>query len=119
MNLSFYTFLTWLLIPVLQILTGWIMKNFSSSKPNFWLGYRSRLSMKNQKNWQFANHYAGALYMRIGLITVFIPVVLLLILMHSSRNVIDVTGTIIMILQVLLLILPIFSVEKQLKTSFQ
>ena len=119
MNLSFYTFLTWLIVPVLQILCGWLMKNHCSTKPNFWLGYRSRRSMKNEKTWQFANRYAGVLYTKIGLATLVLPVILLLTLMHQSTHVIEVAGTVLLIVQVLMLIVPIFSVEKQLKASFQ
>ena len=119
MNFSFYTFITWLLIPALQILTGWGLKQVCSIRPNFWIGYRTARSMKNKDTWKFANLYAGALYMRIGMITIWIPVVLLLVLMHQSAYVIHVVGTVLMLLQAALLIIPAFSVEKQLKISFQ
>jgi len=57
------------------LIFGAIMYFFPPKKINGWYGYRTRGSMKNQKNWDFAQKYGAKVMMFFGLImTVLSPI---------------------------------------------
>ncbi|WP_452232535.1 SdpI family protein [Lacinutrix sp. MEBiC02595] len=56
------------LVGIIFILTGIIMQLFPPKKINPLYGYRTRNSMKNQNNWDFAQKYAAKLLTIIGVV---------------------------------------------------
>lgn len=63
-----------LLIPVMMIGIGNYFSKNAPKQINFIWGYRKTRSMKNQKTWQFAHHYIGQLWVKIGWLLVFISI---------------------------------------------
>ena len=65
-----------LVIPALVglafIVTGLIMLRFPPKKINYFYGYRTPSSMKNQKNWDFAQTYSAKEFTKAGVILVLI-----------------------------------------------
>lgn len=72
MELENPLFLMALIIGLTFIIAGAWMSKYPPQKPNLLYGYRSKKSMKNEKNWALAQKYAGQLMIRLGLAYGFI-----------------------------------------------
>lgn len=53
-------------------MAGWILKKFPPRKINLMYGYRTRLSMKNQENWEAGNRYSAKMMLRSGTLLMLI-----------------------------------------------
>ena len=60
------------ILPVIITVIGYIMNKFPPKKVNWFIGYRSRKSMKDELIWKIANQYCGKLWIRIGLIMLLV-----------------------------------------------
>jgi len=56
------------LLPVIVTVIGYIMNQYPPKKINWFIGYRTRKSMKDEAVWKIANQYCGKLWIKIGLI---------------------------------------------------
>lgn len=106
---------TILIIPLLQIITGYLMYKYPPKKVNLFIGYRTKKSMKNQKNWDFANKYCGMLWLKIGasvlIITLLLSFLFYLKIIIFTENII----TIIIIIEIIIMILSGLLPENKLK----
>jgi len=103
------------IIPFLMILIGVLVFKYPPKKINSFIGYRTSKSMKNQKNWNFANNYAGKLSINIGIIMTFFSIILFIINYYSILNFTENTLLIITFSELIILILLMFRVEKKIK----
>ena len=55
------------ILPVIIAVVGYIMNKSPPKKVNWFIGYRTRKSMKDETVWKIANQYCGKLWIRIGL----------------------------------------------------
>lgn len=106
-----------ILIPLLMVLFGWLLEHKTPRK-NAIYGYRTSMSMKNNDTWGFANRYCGKLWIKCGLILLFISVILMLLVIRSSSDSINIMATIICLIQLIPLVGTIYPVEKALKNNF-
>ncbi|MGN0341171.1 MAG: SdpI family protein [Roseburia sp.] len=111
-------FLCNLLIPLLMIISGYLMYKHTPKKINGVYGYRTTRSMKNMDTWKFAHDYCGQIWMKAGIILLIPTIVIQLPFIHSSDGVIGVMTLLIMTVQLVVLILPVYFVEKALKENF-
>jgi uncharacterized membrane protein len=56
------------------ILVGVWFRNMLPDKPNWVVGYRSTLSMKNKETWLFAHAYSGRIILVLGIIMALISI---------------------------------------------
>lgn len=56
------------IIPAIVTVIGYIMNKYPPKKVNWFIGYRTRKSMKDGAVWKIANQYCGKLWIKIGLI---------------------------------------------------
>lgn len=106
---------TLFIVPSITIIAGYLMYKFPPKKINHIIGYRTKKSMKNKRNWQKANNNCGLLWIKIGVITFIISIILYIL---SLLNIIDFTERILAILttiQIIPLLLAIPIVENNLK----
>ena len=62
-----FLFICNMLIPVTMLVLGYLFKGIHFPKDvNALCGYRTSMSMKNEKTWKFANAYWGKICWRIG-----------------------------------------------------
>ena len=66
-----------LLLPLIMVIAGYFMYKHSPKDINGIIGYRTKLSMKNQETWDFAQKFCGKLWLKIG------GIMLLLSLKHN------------------------------------
>lgn len=107
-----------LLVPAIVLIAGRIMWKHPPQEINAILGYRISLSMKNQDTWAFAHDYCGRLWWKIGWILLAATLLALIPLWSCSDTVVGVAGTVIMLVQCVVLIASIFPTERALKRTF-
>ena len=81
-------------------------------------GYRSKRSMRTVETWNFANYNAGISYLFGGFYLIFATGVLCVILSRLSREIIHAATIVIVLIQIVIFILPMLSVEKKLEKYF-
>lgn len=107
-----------MLIPVIMIVAGYMMYKHTPKSINGVYGYRTRRSMKNMDTWKFAHDYCGRIWLKAGSMILIPSVLLQLPFMHSSEDVIGVMTLIIETIQIGVLMVPVYFVEKALKETF-
>ena len=118
--MSFYLFtcVTLLLIPAVMILFGCRFKDGGPKKINRFYGYRSVMSMKNRDTWDYAHRYIGKVWVRNGLIALFLTLAVLVFMKNSSDDAIVTAGLVLLCVQMAFLMVPISLTEKALKENF-
>ena len=105
------------IIPVLIIIIGYFMYKYPPKKINWVVGYRTRKSMNNEENWKFANQYCGKLWIKTGLIMLAITLVFYTIFYLNVVRYTENILAILVLIQVAIIILPIFIVENKIKNK--
>ncbi len=107
-----------LLIPVAMILLGKLFSARVPKKINFLYGYRTAMSMKNMDTWTFAHRHSGRIWFRAGLVMLPLSAGAMLFLLGQDDETIGMWGTILCLVQVLVLIIVIFPTEHALRQKF-
>ena len=118
--MSFWIFMALceLIIPFVMIIFG---AKFSKSAPkdiNVLFGYRTTMSMKNKDTWEFAHHYFGKLWFKIGIVLALVTLIPIILMYGKDEDFVATVGTIISLVQIIPLIYPIFPTEKALSKTF-
>lgn len=107
-----------LVIPLTMMIFG---RHFMHNPPkeiNGSYGYRTSMSMKSRETWDFAHRYFGRLWFILGLMLLPLSAAAMLFLLGESVKAIGNSSLIIMGVQLLFLIIPIFPTERALKKNF-
>lgn len=102
------------LLPVIYFLVGLLMKMYPPKKINYFVGYRTRKSMRNKKNWDVANKYCGEIMIKLGFSLFLIS---LLIFILSIFKVIIFTEDMLLVItlfETFVVFIPVFIVENKL-----
>lgn len=102
-----------LMVPIITIITGYLMYRHTPKSINGLVGYRTSRSMINQDTWNFANKYCASLWIKLGIITTVIS-----FLIYILFDVNEIVSIVIVLIQTFLLSLSIIPVEKALKKTF-
>ena len=118
--MGFWIFMlcTVLLVPLIMLFFGLYFKNKSPKEINSLFGYRTTMSMKNKDTWEFAHHYCGRLWLVLGMIMLPVSIIPMFFFIKQSTDVVGTAGAIIEIIQIIVLLIPIYSTEKALKKEF-
>ena len=106
-----------LLIPLVMIVGGKLMAKVPK-KINYFYGYRTAMSMKNQETWAFAHKHCGRNWFRVGLVMLPLSVIAMLFLIDKDTDTVGIWGGILCVVQTLALIASIFPTEKALRQTF-
>ncbi len=106
------------LIPLMMILFGRMMWKRCPSKINSWYGYRTVRSMKNMDTWKFAHEHFGKQWWKIGWMILLPSVLILLPVYKAAETTIAVSFLVVMMVQTVFLLYPIFKTERALKEKF-
>jgi uncharacterized membrane protein len=105
------SYAVFIMIDIVFIFFGFLFVQFPPKKINSFYGYRTKNSMKNQENWDFAHRYSGKMMTTLFLI-LLMGTNTLLILKISLES----TWLIMwMTIHFLAVILVLFKTESQLK----
>ncbi|MBQ3021615.1 MAG: SdpI family protein [Bacilli bacterium] len=108
---------TLFLIPLLMIIVGFLMFKFPPKKINCIIGYRTKISMKNEKNWNYANKYCGKVWQYLGILMFSTSIILVGLTFLNFIVLSEKIITIIIILQVIIIIVSIYFIENKLKNK--
>lgn len=107
------------MIPVLMLIFGMVFARNAPKTINYVYGYRTKRSMLNQDTWEFAQAYFGRLWKRVGAILLPLSILFSLPMLWMKED--DKQGILTAVLegvQLVVLIVSIFPVEKALKREF-
>ena len=104
------------MIPLLIIFVGFLMFKKPPKKINWLIGYRTKKSMNNKNTWIFAHKYCGRLWIKIGLIMLIISGLLYVLLCFKLLILTEITISIVVLSQVIVMALSIFIVESKVKS---
>ena len=107
-----------LLMPLTMIIFG---RHFMHNPPkdiNGSYGYRTSMSMKSRETWDFAHRYFGRLWFILGLILLPMSAAAMLFLLGESVEATGNFSLVIMGVQLVFLVVPIFPTERALKKNF-
>lgn len=68
-----------LLLGLILLIVALLMKRFPPNSTNFYYGYRTPMSMKNSKTWEFANELAIKYLFRVALFSISVGIVAIVV----------------------------------------
>ena len=107
-----------LLIPIIMIIFGKLFIKNAPKSINMAYGYRTSMSMKNKDTWSYAHKLFGCIWYKLGFVLLILSIIASLFTLNRSDNIISTVTLIIQTTEMIVLILPIFYVEKKLKNIF-
>ena len=107
-----------LLFPLIMLVMGKYFMKKSPKEINYIFGYRTNMSMKNKDTWDFAHKYFGKRWFRLGWLLIPISVIPMLFVIGKGEDIIGTVGMVVMVIDLILLIAPIFPTERALKKIF-
>jgi len=110
--------ITYILIPALMTGAGWMIWKHSPKNINAIYGYRTRMSSLNQNTWRFAQEYAGRLWVRWGIRMIPVSILLLMIFAASGETAASIAGSVLCIVQIIIMLSSISVVERTLNKVF-
>lgn len=120
--MNFWIWITMVILdfsmPIVMIVMGAIFSKSAPKKINSLYGYRTTMSMKNKDTWEFAHHYFGKLWFKIGIVLALITIIPIILMYGKDDDFVATVGTAIAFVQLVPLILPIFPTEKALSKTF-
>lgn len=113
---SILNIVTLLVIPVVFIVAGLIQKNNPPKTINHTAGFRTKLSMESQENWDYANKQIGIYWARVGLIELVISIVAVVLfnVLSVPTETSRILSVVIVALEVAGAMIPVNMVNKKL-----
>ena len=107
-----------LLIPVIQIIFGWVLwKHCPKSVKNVY-GYRTKWSKKNRDTWKFAQEHCGRTWLKIGVALLILTVAAHIPFYGADEDTMGNLCLIVTGVQLAVLISSIFPTGRALKRTF-
>lgn len=116
----FWVFMTasCMLVPVLVILFGKLFAKKAPPQINHLYGYRTKMSRLNMDTWNYAHHFFGRLWFRMGCVMLPGTVFCMVLLYGRDENTIGTACSVLVAVQVVLLIVPLIRTERELHRIF-
>lgn len=113
-----FSFITALLVPLTLMLSGYLLYYKTPKRINGFYGYRTRMSRKNQKTWDFANQYCGRIWMLMGSGMLPVSAVCMKTVILADVDTIGMWNGILVMIQCVIMILAIPLTERALRKNF-
>lgn len=107
-----------LIVPITMISFGKLFMERPPKDINPVYGYRTRMSMKNQDTWDFAHRYNGKVWYLTGLVMLPVTILAMLLLLWGNETAMATVGSLICIVQLVILLGTIPVIEKALRKNF-
>ena len=109
-----------LMIPAIMLFFGHGWKKNSPKEISMGYGYRTRRSMSSPQAWMFAHIYFGKQWIKLGWATLAVTfaVMVPLAFLTLELDTVGAVGGVIVFLQLIPMIAPIFPTERALKREF-
>ena len=110
--------ITIFLLPLVMVICGMSYTKRGPKKITRLQGYRSKMSMKNRETWDFAHKNLGDLWFKLGAPLLAVTSVVSLLVFRESTKQITTWCGVIFVIQLVIMVLPVFYTEKALKENF-
>lgn len=110
--------ITIFLLPLVMVICGMSYTKRGPKKITRLQGYRSKMSMKNRDTWDFAHKNLGDLWFKLGAPLLAVTSVVSLLVFRESTKQITTWCCVIFVIQLAIMVLPVFYTEKALKENF-
>lgn len=107
-----------MLLPLTMICFGGYFMKKAPKDVNAIFGYRTAMSMKNKETWEFAHHYSGKLWNRLGMILLPVTILIMILFIHQDIDIISIIGGIVCAVQLIPLIAVIILTENALRKNY-
>lgn len=107
-----------LLFPAIMLVAGKLFLASSPKNINWFIGYRTAMSMKNEDTWRFAHACAGKFWWKWGWASLIIAVVPMLFVIGQSEEAIATVALVIMCLLMIPILAVIPHTEIALRNTF-
>lgn len=107
-----------LILPLSMIFLGKYFSKCAPGKINYVFGYRTTRSMKNQDTWQFAHHFFGKLWYKMGIFLLVLTVAVMLCVFGKDANTVGSAGGFVCLAQLPVMLYAIWPTERALKKTF-
>ena len=114
----FTAMVAFFLIPVVMVICGMSYTKRAPKRISKLAGFRTKMSMKNRDTWEFAHKYMGKLWFRLGWLLIPFSVIPMLFVIGKGEDIVATVGMVVMVIDLIVLIAPIFPTEKALKKTF-
>ena len=106
------------IVPLIQIVAGFMMYKHCPKKINNFIGYRTKRSKLSLDTWRFAHRFCGALWLVTGIVMAPAGVAVLFLLKGSATQTIENIAAITALIQLLPLLFSVAATEIKLKKVF-
>jgi len=106
------------ILPLVMVICGMSYVKRGPKRITKVQGYRSKMSMKNRETWDFAHKYLGDLWFKLGAPLLAVTSVVSLVVFRESNEKIVFWCYVILVIQLVLMLLPVYYTEKALKKNF-
>ena len=106
------------ILPLVMVICGMSYVKRGPKRITKIQGYRSKMSMKNRETWDFAHKYLGDLWFKLGAPLLAVTSVVSLVVFRESNEKIVFWCYVILAIQLVLMLLPVYYTEKALKKNF-
>lgn len=107
-----------MIIPLLIIIMGIIFSKPKLPKINKFIGYRTKLSMKNEDTWITANRLIGKIHLFTGIAMLVASSLSMIPFINKSADTINFAVLVTTLIQVVIIIITIIPVEVRLRKTF-
>lgn len=109
-----------LLIPLVMLLFGYRWRENPPKKINILYGFRTARSMSDKNAWDYAHKRCGAIWVKLGWFTALVTVAVMAVLAVFTMDVavVGIVGGIVVCVQIIPMLVPLFLVERELKQEF-
>lgn len=107
------------IIPFICLFVYLLFQYKPPKKANKLYGYRTKLSMKNQLTWDYAQTYFSLVFAGISILLLCLGCAYSIVSMFLDINTCLIVGCALFCIQAISLLFPVFFVEKKLKQIFQ
>lgn len=107
-----------MLLPLLMVAMGYVFVKHPPGTINNIYGYRTSMSRKNQKTWDYAHYYCGKLWWKAGWVMCALTLPVAAAVMGRSDDTVGGVLGVWVFLQCGVMIVTIVVVERELKRKF-
>ena len=107
-----------LLVPLTMLLSGRWQDKYPPKEINGLLGYRTKRSRKSADAWNFAQHFCGKLWVKIGIVLFPVTLLAMLPFLKSGIDAVSIAALVVSAAQILVMVASIWPVERALRRNF-
>lgn len=113
-----FMFFMEIMIPACMVVFGLMFVKSPPGNINGFFGYRTARSCSSKEAWDFAHKYFGRIWWKLGMVMLVISAAVMVPFAGKSDDAIGIAGTVICVIQIIVMLAPILFTERALKRNF-